>query len=180
MGDGLPQFPIFPFFPGLNLAISNMFSVFVMICVRVVCEQVVRTVSCGEHHVGAVSEVGVLYTWGRGAVEVDAVFGGATIWVWDALWRSGLSLLSLATLLPCISNILWQNMFGSWPTLLQVKMAAWVMVGKRMNCSRSPWRRNAVTSRQSHDTRLQCILPYFLHYLLHIFIYCLWYEVVYL
>ena len=28
--------------------------------------QVVRTVSCGEHHVGAVSEVGVLYTWGRG------------------------------------------------------------------------------------------------------------------
>jgi hypothetical protein len=26
-------------------------------------------VSCGEHHVGAVSEVGVLYTWGRGTRE---------------------------------------------------------------------------------------------------------------
>lgn len=33
----------------------------------------------------------------------------------------------------CISNSLWL-------TLLQVKMAAWVMVGKRMNCSRSQWR----------------------------------------
>ena len=42
----------------------------------VFCEQVVRTVSCGEHHAGAVSEVGVLYTWGRGAVEVGDVFGG--------------------------------------------------------------------------------------------------------
>lgn len=61
-----------------------MFSVFVMICVMVFCEQVVRTVSCGEHHAGAVSEVGVLYTWGRGAVEVGDVFGGGSaIWVWD-------------------------------------------------------------------------------------------------
>eukprot|EP00435_Cladocopium_sp_Y103_P053240 s468_g17.t1 len=34
--------------------------------VRSLQSKVVRTVSCGEHHVGAVSEVGVLYTWGRG------------------------------------------------------------------------------------------------------------------
>lgn len=77
-----------------------MFSVFVMICVMVFCEQVVRTVSCGEHHAGAVSEVGVLYTWGRGAVEVGDVFflGGGVPYGFGILWRSGLSLLSLASL----------------------------------------------------------------------------------
>ena len=47
------------------------------------CErQVVRTVSCGEHHVGAVSEVGVLYTWGRGMIWR----GG---WV-DGQWLEGI------------------------------------------------------------------------------------------
>ncbi|CAK8993706.1 E3 ubiquitin-protein ligase HERC2 (HECT domain and RCC1-like domain-containing protein 2) (HECT-type E3 ubiquitin transferase HERC2) [Durusdinium trenchii] len=34
--------------------------------VRSLQSKVVRSVSCGEHHVGAVSEVGILYTWGRG------------------------------------------------------------------------------------------------------------------
>ncbi|CAE7370457.1 Herc4 [Symbiodinium sp. CCMP2592] len=28
--------------------------------------KVIRSVSCGEHHVGAVSEGGALFTWGRG------------------------------------------------------------------------------------------------------------------
>ncbi|CAJ1363488.1 unnamed protein product [Effrenium voratum] len=34
--------------------------------VRGLQSKVVRSVSCGEHHVGAVSDLGVLYTWGRG------------------------------------------------------------------------------------------------------------------
>lgn len=52
--------------------------------------QVVRGVSCGEHHVGAVSEVGVLYTWGRGtghAVGCSREHGRAE---WTAgAWQPG-------------------------------------------------------------------------------------------
>ena len=34
--------------------------------------KVIRSVSCGEHHVGAVSEGGALFTWGRGASNAPA------------------------------------------------------------------------------------------------------------
>lgn len=42
---------------------------------RVEPAEVVRSVSCGEHHVGAVSEVGILYTWGRGADQARKKHG---------------------------------------------------------------------------------------------------------